>query len=250
MEQAELADQPKSGFGQIQENIRSLQRKIREVCEKAPRPRRPEDIRIVPVSKGHPAPAVRVAVAAGFCEFGENRVQEALAKSNELPDLGVRWHLVGTLQTNKVRQAVRLFGMIQSVDRPELGSALRQECERQGVVKDILIQVEATGEAAKHGVKVDEVMAVAKTLRGFGSLRVRGLMAIGPLTDDRRKTRSCFQLVHDLFQKLRLQGDFGETFDTLSMGMSDDFEIAIEEGSTLIRVGTLIFGPRPPQGGH
>lgn len=235
-------EQTKHISEEIREQVGRLGEKIQKACERAGR--RPSEVVCVAVAKGHQSPLIRAAVAAGIADIGENRVQEAQTKSSELSGLPIRWHLVGTLQTNKVRAAVRLFGMIQSLDRIDLARAVQTECEKQNRMMEALIQVEATGEPAKHGLKPEDVPAAAKLLRGMKNIRIRGLMAIGPVTQDLQKIRACFSAVHRLFRSLKDSGDFGQTFDTLSMGMSDDFESAILEGATMVRIGTLIFGPR------
>lgn len=225
----------------ISKNIARLRDRIRGACARANR--RPDEIRCVAVTKGHPASVVRSAVSAGLADIGENRVQEAIAKADELRDLTIHWHLVGSLQTNKVRQAVRLFATVQSVDRAELALALQKECVREDKHIDVLIQIEPTDESSKHGVRPELARALVENVLGLNRLRLRGVMAIGPLTADEAAIRSCFRTVADLFRDLRK--NTAESFDTLSMGMSGDFEIAIVEGATLIRVGTAIFGERP-----
>ncbi len=243
-----MADQIKSDSGLILDHLLLLQDRIDRSCARAGRP--PASVRCVAVSKGHPAGAVRAAVSAGLADIGENRVQEALDKAPHLSDIAIRWHLVGTLQSNKVRPAVRTFSMIHSLDRPELAAAIQKESERIGRTVDVLIQVEPTGEPAKHGVKPDAALAMAESLGRLPNIRLRGFMAIGPLPvsptpADTAPARACFKTVRELFDQFRKSGRAAEEFDTLSMGMSDDFEIAIEEGATLIRVGTILFGPRP-----
>lgn len=223
--------------------IELFRRRLSEVCRKAGRPT--DQIRCVAISKGQPAESIRAAAAAGFKEIGENRIQEALKKSSNLGDLGIVWHLVGTLQTNKVRSAVNLFSMIQSLDRKELAEAIQKECEKQNRQIDVLIQVEPTGEPGKHGVRPEEIVKMLKALRSYDRLRIRGLMAIGPNTEDSNAVHSCFRNVRRLFTEIQKADGLSDYFDTLSMGMSSDFEIAIEEGATMIRVGTLIFGSRP-----
>lgn len=227
-------------FTDVEQNIQAFLRRVRTAA--AGCGRRAEGIRCVAVTKGHPPSYVMAAVSAGMCDIGENRVQEAVAKIEELSVLNVCWHLVGSLQTNKVRTAVRSFSMIQSVDRENLAREIQRECERQNKIMDILLQVDATDEPSKHGVKPDRICALLASVRNLDRLRVRGIMTIGPFTDDQTKVRNCFHTVRSLFETLRVSAD--ATFDILSMGMSDDFEIAVAEGSTMLRVGTVLFGPR------
>ncbi len=216
--------------------------RIESAAARAGRPSRGVDV--IAVTKGHPAPFVRVAAASGILDIGENRVQEALEKVEELQDIAVRWHLIGTLQTNKARPAVRQFQMVQSVDRAEIASALKKECDRQNKSLDVLVQVEASGEPTKHGARPDQVPALIDAVLACPRLHLRGLMTIGPLTPESDKIRACFRTVAELFRIIRSGGKAGPSFDTLSMGMSGDFEIAVEEGATMLRLGTALFGAR------
>lgn len=227
----------------FQESIASFIQTVRQVSLRAGRAT--DDIRIVAVTKGHPADRIHAAVRAGIADIGENRVQEAAAKQASLSDLSARWHLIGSLQTNKVRQAISLFSLIHSVDRIELARAIQSECEKQNKTMDVLIQIESSGESTKHGILPERAGDLSNALKDCSRLNLRGLMAIGPHTEDRARIRDCFRSVRELFGRLRASSPRPELFDTLSMGMSDDFEIAIEEGSTLIRIGTALFGPRP-----
>jgi hypothetical protein len=203
---------------------------------------RREAVAIVAVTKGHPAEAVRAAVEAGLLDCGENRVAELAEKRAELGDLA-RWHLIGHLQRNKVRIALPLFRLLHSLDSIRLARELSKEAERAGALVRALVQVNASGEGTKGGFEVSagpdaiaEVVAVPK-------LRIEGLMTMAPLTDDEGVLRATFRRTRALFDECaRSVPGFAPRF--LSMGMSNDFEVAVEEGSNLVRLGTILFGER------
>jgi PLP dependent protein len=200
-------------------------------------------VALMAVSKGHPAEAMREALAAGVTLFGENRVQEAEEKLAALGGLPVV-HLIGHLQRNKAKTASGLFACVQSVDKLETAQALDTRCAERGRTMDILLELNTSGEEAKSGFESrDELLAALDALARLPALKVRGLMTVGPLTDDEARIRAAFALLRKLFDEMRSGGGL-PGFDTLSMGMSGDFECAIEEGSTLVRVGTALFGPR------
>jgi pyridoxal phosphate enzyme (YggS family) len=198
-------------------------------------------VRIIGVTKTHGPEAVRAAVAAGLRDVGENRVQEALQKQEATADLAVEWHLIGTLQRNKARSAVGRFRLIHSVDRIDLARELDRRSS--GAPQDVLVQVNCSDEPQKGGVAPAGLPALLDELRQFGGLRVRGLMTMSALTDDRTEQRRAFTLLRDLRDVSVRQG---HTLPELSMGMSDDYPIAVEEGATMIRLGTVLFGERSP----
>ncbi|MGE0554498.1 MAG: YggS family pyridoxal phosphate-dependent enzyme [Gemmatimonadales bacterium] len=198
-------------------------------------------VTIVAVTKGHPAEAVRAAARSGLTIVGENRVQEALAKQDLLADLPVTWHLIGSLQRNKARQAVGKFGLIHSVDRVELASELARRCP-PGFRQPILIQVNCSDERQKGGVEVDGVRPLVDVVLAEPSLELRGLMTMAELTDDVALQRRAFRRLREARASL---DSAGIALAELSMGMSDDFPTAVEEGATMIRLGTVLFGPRP-----
>jgi hypothetical protein len=212
--------------------------------------RAPEEVTLVAVSKTHPAALVREAVAAGLTDFGENRVQEAEGKIEELkPDApDARWHLIGHLQPNKARRAARLFDLIHSVDSAALVGRLERICEEDG--RDslgVLIQVDIAGEETKSGVTEGELPEVFEALRGCVRVRCRGLMILPPFFEDAERVRPYFRRLRELRDEWRGRGAFdvaGGGAGELSMGMSHDFEVAVEEGATLVRVGTSVFGER------
>jgi pyridoxal phosphate enzyme (YggS family) len=203
-------------------------------------------VTLVGVSKTHPAAAVRAAFEAGLLAFGENKVQEAEGKVQALGDLrprGLRWHLVGHLQSNKARKAVPLFDVVHSVDSADLGRRLHAAAAESGRVLDVLVQVDLAGEATKHGLPEADLLPALEALRGLASLRVLGLMVLPPLHDDPEETRPFFRRLRARRDEAAARGLLQGA--ELSMGMSHDFEVAIEEGATLVRVGTALFGERP-----
>lgn len=199
-------------------------------------------VTIVAVTKGHPVDAVRAAADAGLCDVGENRVQELEAKRSEA-DGRVRWHLIGHLQRNKVKRVLPLFDMIHSVDSLRLAQELSKEAERADRDVVALMQVNASGESTKGGLNVSEGVDVIGAITELPRLRVRGLMTMAPLTDDEAVIRSTFARTRKLFEEC---ASALPSFDAahLSMGMSNDYEIAVEEGSTMVRLGTVLFGER------
>ena len=214
----------------VQANLERVRERIARAARRAGR--RPEGILLIGVSKTVPAERVREAIAAGLPALGENRVQEAREKIRAL-GRPVPWHLIGHLQTNKVKDALELFDVIQSVDRLALASEIALRARRP---VDVLVQVNVGGEASKSGFARSEVKPALDALRSMPMLRVRGLMAIPPAVDEPEKARPWFRGLRELRDAAGL--------DELSMGMSGDFEVAIEEGATMIRVGTAIFGER------
>lgn len=187
---------------------------------------------------------LREVAALGATLFGENRVQEALPKQVTLADLGATWHMIGHLQTNKVRDALRFAVCVQSVDRPSLVQALQTEGERLDRTVDIHVEVNVSGEAGKHGCRPDDLAALLDDIAGRSHLRVRGLMTIGALSDDETHVRKGFALLRDLRDKALASNRIPADATALSMGMSTDLDWAIAEGSTLVRVGSAVFGAR------
>jgi pyridoxal phosphate enzyme (YggS family) len=195
-------------------------------------------VRLIAVSKFQPIEKVRAAYAHGQREFGENYMQELAQKAFESSDLpGLRWHLIGRLQRNKAKEAVRLGCAVQTLDSLRLGETLATRASEAGQTLEVLLQVNLAGEAQKAGVSPDELPRLAAAVRGTPSLRLRGLMAIPPVATSPEQSRGYFAQLRELAEQLDLY--------ELSMGMSDDFELAIAEGATLVRIGTAIFGERP-----
>ncbi|QGW66998.1 YggS family pyridoxal phosphate-dependent enzyme [Lysobacter soli] len=201
--------------------------------------------RLLAVSKTQDATAVAELADAGQRAFGENYVQEAAGKAAELAGRGLEWHLIGHLQSNKAPVAAALFDWIQTVDRPKLVEALARHRPADRPPLNVLIQVNIDDEASKHGCQPDDVPALARAIAAEPRLCLRGLMAIPTPHPDPERRRDAFRRTHALFDALRAGYP---TVDTLSMGMSDDYAIAIAEGATMVRIGTALFGARPPKG--
>ncbi len=208
--------------------------------------RKPEEVTLVAVSKTFPADAVREAFTAGLRDFGENKVQEAEGKAGALGDLhasGLRLHLVGHLQKNKARKAVAIFDMVQSIDELELARDLERHAAEQGKVLQALVQVDLAGEETKFGLAEALLFPTLEKLRAFKSLHVRGLMVLPPFAESPETSRPFFRRLRDLRDRaVRESLLLGAE---LSMGMSHDLEVAVEEGATIVRVGTALFGERP-----
>lgn len=204
-----------------------------------------EDVRLVAVSKTHPPDLIRDAIAAGVRSFGENKVQEAEGKIAEVGRDAAEWHLIGHLQSNKVRKAIPLFDVIQSVDSTELAARLERICNEEGRSQlSVFIQVDLAGEATKSGVAEDDLPKLVSYLRECEHLKLDGLMIIPPFFDDPESSRPYFQSLRVLRDRMAAEGAFTGGRGELSMGMSHDFEVAIEEGATIVRVGTAVFGER------
>lgn len=208
--------------------------------------RRYEDVTLIAVTKNVSADRVREAIAAGLRDLGENRVQEAVAKRDELGAIAsaCRWHLIGSLQTNKVKPALQAFDLIHSLDRPSLAHELAARAHVAGGATRVLVQVNVSGEESKHGLPPAEVEPFLESLEALESLRVEGLMTIAPLVDDPEKVRPLFRRMRELRDRLARRRWRHAELRELSMGMSGDYEVAVQEGATLVRVGTALFGPR------
>ena len=210
--------------------------------------RAPGDIRLIAVSKTFGVPHVEAAAAAGLRDLGENRVQEALQKQAATPALPVRWHLVGHLQSNKARKAVG-FDWIHSVDSAALLGRLDRAAAEAGRSPQVLIQADLAGETTKHGAPEDEARRIAEAAAECRAVRLRGLMVMPPWSDDPEAARPWFRRLRALRDALQARAPAAVRLDELSMGMSRDFEVAVEEGATMVRVGTAIFGRRPAPAG-
>ena len=225
----------------IAENISKIQERIAAAAERSGRD--PSEIQLLAVSKRQPVEAVRLALAAGQTEFGESYVQEADEKIAELRQTGAIWHLIGHLQRNKAGRAAALFDTVQTVDSLEIAQALGKRIAGLEKHLNVLVEVNVSGEASKSGVAPEAALQLCEEVIRIEGLRLRGLLAMGPLTtgdeDGKRATRRSFAQAAKLFEQLP-----AEHRQVLSMGMTGDFEPAIEEGSTMVRIGTGIFGPR------
>ena len=223
----------------LTENLNSIQQKIRAACGRVGRA--PESVTLLAVSKTHPPETIREMADCGQLLFGENKIQEAKAKIPLCPGK-CRWHFIGHLQSNKVRDAVELFQMIQGVDSLALAREISRRCEQAARRMPILLEVNVAGEASKFGYKPEQLLTELKELNALPKIEIHGLMAIPPYTTDAEKARPYFKRLREL--KLRCEEMLGAPLPHLSMGMSGDFEVAIEEGATLVRIGTALFGPR------
>ena len=221
------------------DNRATIQQRIQAACARAGRDA--QSVMLLAVSKTHPAEAIGEAVRGGQVLFGENKVQEAKAKIPSSPGRA-RWHFIGHLQSNKVRDAVELFEMIQSVDSLALAQEISKRCEQASKEMPVLLEVNLAGESSKFGYNPERLLAELKQLNSLPRIAVQGLMTIPPFSTEPEKSRPHFRRLREL--KSQCEDILGAPLPHLSMGMSGDFEIAIEEGATIIRVGTALFGPR------
>lgn len=207
--------------------------------------RKPDEVRLIAISKTHPTAVIRQVIVLGATDLGENRVQEAEAKITEIGREHVRWHLVGHLQANKARRAVNLFDVIHSLDSADLARRLDRLCiEEAKDSLEVLIQVDLGHEETKSGIDESELTHLVATLGTLTRLKLIGLMTLPPFFDDPEQSRPFFRRLRELRDELNQRGAFGDRTGELSMGMTHDFEVAIEEGATMVRVGTAIFGSR------
>ncbi|MGE3310612.1 MAG: YggS family pyridoxal phosphate-dependent enzyme [Limisphaerales bacterium] len=221
-------------------NLEQIQRRIRDACDRAGRD--PATVELMAVSKNHPPESVRAVADLGVTLFGENRVQEARAKIPQCP-AHLRWHLIGHLQTNKARDAVQAFEMIQGVDSLRLAEELHRRAEAASRTLRILVEVNVAGESTKFGYHPSQFLSELPALNALRRLEIHGLMCMAPYSPIPESARPVFRRCRELAR----EGEqvLGAPFPVLSMGMSGDFEVAIEEGSTLVRIGTALFGNRP-----
>ena len=227
----------------VKENILQVKRRIEQACLRVKRD--PASVMIVAVSKGRVVDEISQAIQAGIGDIGENRIQESLPKINDIRhttyDIRVKWHMIGHLQTNKAKDAVKFFDLIQSVDSLRLAQEIDKQAGRAGKIQDILIEVKTSPEAAKFGIKPAEISGVIEKMSGLKNISIKGLMTIAPAVNKPEDARPYFRQLRELRDKIN---DIRYTiYDIreLSMGMTDDFEVAIEEGSTMVRIGRAIF---------
>jgi pyridoxal phosphate enzyme (YggS family) len=225
------------------DNLAGIQQRIHAACARAGRDA--QSVMLLAVSKTHPAETIEEAVRCGQLFFGENKVQEAKAKIPSCPGKA-RWHFVGHLQSNKARDAVELFEMIQGVDSLDLAREISKRCEQASRQMPVLLEVNAAGESSKFGYSPEKLLAEFKELNSLPRIVIQGLMTLPPYATDPEKSRPYFRRLREL--KSQCEDILGAPLPHLSMGMSGDFEIAIEEGSTIVRVGTALFGSRKGRG--
>jgi len=227
----------------LKANLTKIQKRISAAAARAGRD--PGEIKLVAVTKTHPVSVIRAAIKAGCSTFGENKVQEAETKIEDVGRAKAEWHLIGHLQKNKVRKAVQLFDVIHSLDSPELAHRLERICEEEGREDlSVLVQVDLAGETTKSGIVETQLPLLVEVLKRCSRLRFDGLMVMPPLFEDPEQTRPFFERLRMIRDRLRDEGAFAGGIGLLSMGMSHDLDVAIEEGSTIVRVGTAIFGDR------
>jgi len=224
-------------LARIAENLAEVKGRIAQAARRSGRT--PEDVTLVVVTKKVEVSRILEAISAGATELGENYVQEAVAKWQAIGSAGVRWHFIGHLQKNKVKQAVKVFDLIQSVDSLPLAQEIGKRALDQGRIMDVLIEVRISGEETKHGVSPEDALAFAQEVAQVEGIKLQGFMGMAPFVVNPEEARPYFARLKQLWDKLPL-----EQRQWLSMGMSHDFEVAIEEGSNMVRIGTAILGPR------
>ena len=225
----------------LKNRLAEIRNRVDRAAERAGR--KPESIRLIAVSKTKPVSLIREAIAAGATDLGENYIQEAREKIPQLSDR-VNWHFIGHLQKNKAKFAAALFSWVHTVDSPGLAEALNRRAEMESRHLNVLIEVNVGKEATKSGVLEEALIPLAEHVSGLASLSLKGLMVIPPITADPEAARAYFIRTRQLAEQVAAQKIPGVSMDELSMGMTSDFEIAIEEGATMVRVGTAIFGAR------
>jgi PLP dependent protein len=237
------------GVEDIQRNLTRVRERIAAACARVGRT--PSEVRLLPVSKTVPEPRLRLAYAAGCRQLGENKVQEASRKAEAMTDLtGLHWSVIGHLQTNKAGAVARFASEFQALDSLRVAEALERRLQAEGRALDVLVQVNTSGELSKFGLSPDEVAGFVRELSAFSSLRVRGMMTLALPSAEPARVRPCFTLLRELRERLRQEAPAGIAMDELSMGMSGDFEMAVEEGATVVRIGQAIFGSRALPDSH
>ena len=245
-----LSDEITARFGEdperrLRENLDAVEARIASACARAGRAR--SDVTMLPVTKTVPAEIVRLAIGLGLGTLGENKVQEAKAKAAALADTGVRWNVIGHLQTNKVKQLVGFASEFQALDSLRLAALLQEALDAAGKTLDVFVQVNTSDEESKYGITPAEADDFLDRLREFPALRPRGLMTLAVLKGSEEEIRACFRRLRAIRDRVAKKG--GPPC-LLSMGMTGDFEAAIEEGADIVRVGQAIFGKRPTADGH
>ncbi len=225
----------------IKENLEEVERRIQEACKRSGRAR--EEVTLIAVSKTKPVSDIRQAMESGIKVFGENKVQEIRDKTEEIKE-PLEWHMIGHLQTNKVKYLPGKVCMIHSVDKMSLAEEIEKQASKHDLIMDVLCEVNMAGEDSKFGLTPIDTPDFVRSIASFEHIRVRGLMTIAPYTDDPESNRKYFRGLKQILEQLKSENINGTQLDTLSMGMTGDYEVAIEEGATFVRVGTGIFGER------
>ncbi len=225
----------------IRDNLSEVEKRIQDACDRAGRDR--SEVTLIAVSKTKPVSDIREAMDCGIRVFGENKVQEIRDKTEEIKE-PLDWHMIGHLQTNKVKYLPGKVCMIHSVDKMSLAEEIEKQAAKNDLVMDVLCEVNMAGEDSKFGLTPEEAPDFVRSIAAFPHVRVRGLMTIAPYTDDPESNREYFRGLKKMLEALKEENIPGTQLDTLSMGMTGDYEVAIEEGATFVRVGTGIFGER------
>ena len=223
------------------ENYQAIEEKVREACKKAGRDRK--EVTLIAVSKTKPLSMIEELLPLGVRDFGENKVQELVDKYEQLPK-DIRWHMIGHLQRNKVKHLIGRTALIHGVDSLRLAEEIEKEAAKQDIIVDILLEVNIAGEESKFGIAPGETLELVKTVSALQHVRLRGLMTIAPFTDTPEENREHFHALKQLSVDIAQKNIDNVSMEILSMGMSNDYEIAVEEGATYVRVGTGIFGMR------
>lgn len=225
----------------LKDQLQKVEKRIQAACDRAGRKR--EEVTLIAVSKTKPVETLQEAYDLGVRIFGENKVQELTAKYEALPK-DIHWHMIGHLQTNKVKYIIDKAELIHSVDSLKLAETIEKEAAKHDLIADILVEVNVAEEESKFGMKMEEVIPFVEKVSAFPHVRVRGLMTIAPFVEDPEENRSIFADLHKLYIDIKKKNHDNDTVSVLSMGMTNDYEVAIEEGATMVRVGTGIFGAR------
>ena len=225
----------------LKDQLQEVEKRIQAACDRAGRKR--EEVTLIAVSKTKPVETLQEAYDLGVRIFGENKVQELTAKYEALPK-DIHWHMIGHLQTNKVKYIIDKAEPIHSVDSLKLAETIEKEAAKHDLIADILVEVNVAEEESKFGMKMEEVIPFVEKVSAFPHVRVRGLMTIAPFVEDPEENRSIFADLHKLYIDIKKKNHDNDTVSVLSMGMTNDYEVAIEEGATMVRVGTGIFGAR------
>ena len=233
---------------EIAHNLGAVQAHIRSICRRIGR--NPDHVRLLPVSKTVDEQRILHAHAAGCREFGENKVQEMKQKADAMADLDVAWSVIGHLQTNKAKHVARLASEFQALDRLKLAEVLERRLQIEGRSLDVYVQINSSGESSKFGIAPEDALVFVRAMPAFTALRVRGLMTLAVFSADADRVRGCFRVMREVQERLRQDAPSVVCMEDLSMGMSGDYEIAIEEGATVVRVGQAIFGARPLPDSH
>lgn len=225
----------------VREQLKEVQQKIQEACLRVGR--NPDEVTLIAVSKTKPISMIQEAYQEGIRNFGENKVQEILEKQPDLPN-DIRWHMIGHLQRNKVKQIIDKTVLIHSLDSVRLAQQIEEECAKQEIHANVLLEVNVAREESKYGFFLEEVPCAIQQINKFPHVYIRGLMTIAPFVENPEQNRKVFQKLFEFYVDMKSKNIDNVNMDVLSMGMSNDYEVAIEEGATMVRIGTNIFGSR------